>query len=478
MDVVDLLVLGGGITGAGVARLAARHGLAVELIERGDLASGASSASSHMLHGGLRYLEHGHLPMVREALHERAAVLRMAGPLAVTQRFLVPCRRGARVPPWKLRAGLALYDLLAGSRTLERHSWVDARTALDLEPVLESRGLLGAGLYSDAVVDDARLTVAVARDAAAHGARIHTWTELESVARSGDGIEARLRDRIDGGERVVRARLIVNATGAWCDGVRARLLPQLGGAAMIAPLLGPSRGSHLIYARQTMRALLLLAASDGRVFFVVPFGNRSLVGTTEVTVSSPPDGEVAASGEEIRYLAAEMRRALPGCSARPLARTSGVRPLLRSGGALGAAPREHRVVVEGLLLTIAGGKLTTFRVMARDVLRAALRSLGRQGQVADSDDPLPAPFEASGSHEDLGAFAVREEFARTLEDVLRRRTRAWLAPDRGRGIARPVAMAMAKELSWSAARIDQELAGWERTLADEERDLAAAREDG
>jgi len=478
MDVLDLLILGGGIAGAGVARLAARNGIAVELIERGDLASGTSSASSHMLHGGLRYLEHGHLHLVRESLRERAAVLRMAGPLAKPARFLVPCRRGGRVPPWKLRAGLMLYDLLAGDRTLERHGWASASEARALVPALDPDGLLGAGLYTDGVMDDARITVAVARDAAVHGARITPWTEVVAVRTAQGAVEAQLRDRLTGAERTVRARLIVNATGPWSDAVRSSLLLTLAPGVAVAPLLGPSRGIHLVYPVVTPRALLLLAASDGRVFFVVPFGDRSLVGTTEIAVPSPPrEQDFAATAEEVRYLSRELRRALPGCAARPVAVSSGVRPVLRSRAQVGVASREHRVVVEGPVLTLTGGKYTTFRVMARAGVETALRVLGRTKPLADPPEPLPAPYEASGSHEDLARFAVREEFARTLADVLRRRTRLWLAADRGRTLARAIATTMATELGWSEVRTRDEIAGWELHVADQERLLTAAAED-
>lgn len=484
MDAFDLAVIGGGIVGAGVARLAARNGLAVILFERGDLASGTSSASSHMLHGGLRYLEHAQFGMVRESLAERAAALRMAGPLAKPVRFLVPLRAGSRLGPLRLRAGLALYDALAGGANLERRGWASASEARALEPDLAPEGLLGAGLYTDAVVDDARLTVAVARDAAAYGATIRTYVEVTGARRAAAGAEIEFRDRLDGTTGAVRARALVNATGPWTDATRRTLLAGLapGPDAAAAPLLGPSRGAHLVYPALTRgHGVLLLAASDGRVFFLVPFGDRTLVGTTETEAPSPPpDAAFAPSVAELRYLRREVARALPAAAAvRPIAVTSGIRPLLRSTRRVGAAPREHRVIAEGPLLTIAGGKLTTFRVMARQATRAAMAALGRSGAtIADSDDPLPVPFEASGSHDDLAAFAVHHEFARTLVDVVRRRTRLWLAPDRGRARAAALAECMATYLGWNEARRQAELDGFERGLAEEARWIDQAMEDG
>src|SRR5262245_22955544 len=215
----DLLVLGGGVTGLALARLAARSGWSVSLVERDDLATGASSATSHMLHGGLRYLEHGRFRLVREALSERMAVGRMAPALAKPVRFLVPLRRNNRVGPWRLRAGLALYDLLAGRSGLSPHVMADAKQALALEPSLEPEGLRGAGIYSHMVMDDTRLAVAVARDAAAHGAEILTRTEL--VAARPEPSTGRqvveLKSRVPGTVRALKPLLLVNATGAWSD---------------------------------------------------------------------------------------------------------------------------------------------------------------------------------------------------------------------------------------------------------------------
>lgn len=479
---LDLVVLGGGVTGLGVARLAARAGWSVALLERDDLASGASSASSHMLHGGLRYLEHGRFALVREALGERAAVARMAPALAHPVRFLVPLVRGGRPRPWKLRAGLWLYDVLAGRSALSPRGWADAREALALEPGLEPRGLLGAGLYSDGVMDDARLAVAVARDAAAHGATILTRCELLVARPAADApgeLALSVRDRESREERELRCRAIVNATGAWADATRVALARALApGASDPRPLLRPSRGTHLVYPALTRgHGVLVTAAADGRAFFVVPFAGRSLVGTTEVEASSPPapdDG--APSPDEIRYLAAEVARVLPGAAAqRPLAAFAGLRPLLDSGGAVGSASREHRVVVEGRVVTIAGGKYTTFRVMARDVLTAAAGLLDREGRALPPDEaPLPAPFAGAGDGGALGAHAAGEEFARSLADVLRRRSTHWLDDDRGLAAAPAVAAGMARRLGWSPEREREEVDRWENAVREDDERLARA----
>ncbi len=474
---VDLVVIGGGITGLGVARLAARHGLSVALLERGDLASGTSSVSSHMLHGGLRYLEYGRLRLVREALAERAAVGRMAPGIAHPRRFLVPLYRGDRLPTWKLRAGLALYDALAGHGGLAPRAMVRAKETLALEPALAPERLAGAGIYSDVVMDDGRLAVLVARDAAAHGAVLHTYTELAAARPLSDNrvlIEG--HDLLEDTRLAFHTRVVVNAAGPWVDAVRAQLLAGLHpNAAPPVPLLRPSRGTHLVYPPLTRgHGLLLVARHDRRVFFVIPLPGHALVGTTEVEVASPPKPEeLAPSAEEIHYLRAELARALPGVAHyAPRAVIAGVRPLLAGAGAVGVASREHRVIADGPILTIAGGKYTTFRVMAHDTLRRALAVLRRPADVIeDTDAPLPAPFAAGLELRHVVDFAVGSEFARRVDDVLRRRTSLWLDPPRARAAAPQVAERMAQRLGWSAERQRTELAVALEARAEAERPL-------
>ncbi len=478
---LDLVVVGGGITGLGVARLAARNGLSVAVLERADLASGASSASSHMLHGGLRYLEHGRLGLVREALRERGEVSRLAPPLTRPTRFMLPFYRGDRRPPWMVRTGLLLYDLLAGPRGLSRRAAVRPREALALEPDLAPTGLLGAGLYSDVVMDDARLAVAVARDAAAHGAAIHPWTEVVGARPAGEHVEVVARDALAGGERLFTARAVVNAAGPWVDEVRRRLVCSLTpGAPDPSPLMRPSRGIHLVYPPLTKgHGLLLTARSDGRVFFIIPFEGRSLVGTTEVEVASPPAAEDTRPAlEEIRYLRDELARALPGPAEAPvLAVTGGIRPLLAAAGTVGQASREHRVVTDGPIVSVAGGKYTTFRVMARDTLARLAAPLRREGRpLRDPLEPLPRPLGPGHPVARLAEFAAEHEFARRVDDVVRRRTSLWLTPDRGRVAAAEVAAVLALRLGWDDGRRRGELQRFHDGLADEERLLRRAWE--
>lgn len=469
----DLVILGGGITGLGIARMAARAGWPVTVIERDDLATGATGATSHMLHGGLRYLEHGRFSLVREALSERIAVSRLAPTLSHPVRFMVPVRRGDRVGPWRLRAGLSLYDMLAGRTALSPHMMADARQARSLEPALDGEGLRGAGLYSDVVMDDTRLAIAVARDAAAHGAEILTRTEL--VAARPDGstgrqlIEARRRE--PGGPIMLRARLVVNATGAWADRTRATVLGMLQPGASDPPrLLRPSRGTHLVYPALTRRHGLVTIAGDGRVLFVVPFAGRSLVGTTEVETASPPtDAQRRPSADEIRYLATEVSRILPAASRmHPVAVYGGVRPLLSAVEGVGKASREHRIVEDGALLTIVGGKYTTFRVMARDLVVRAATIL--QKEVVPRDEPLdPLPVYAADGpdHEAFAEHAITHEWARTLEDLIRRRSARWLADDRGLQAARRMAPVLGRHFGWDTAREKDEIERFEASVRDE-----------
>ncbi|HXS81493.1 MAG TPA: glycerol-3-phosphate dehydrogenase/oxidase [Methylomirabilota bacterium] len=479
----DLLVLGGGVTGLGIARLAARSGWSVTVVERDDLATGASSATSHMLHGGLRYLEHGRFRLVREALAERMAVSRLAPALARPVRFLVPLRKGDRVGPLRLRAGLALYDLLSGRAGLSPYALANARQALALEPGLEPEGLRAAGIYSDVVMDDARLTMAVARDAAAHGAEILTHTEL--VAARPEPSTGRqvveVRARVAGGVRSLKPLLIVNATGAWGDRTRATLLGMLQPGRNDPPrMLRPSRGTHLVYPALTEGHALVTLAADGRVCFVIPFAGRSLVGTTEVETDSPPaDGQRRATPDEIRYIAREVARVVPGAArVHPIAVYAGVRPLLAAEERVGQASREHRIVDDGPLLTIAGGKYTTFRVMARDVFVTAARKLKRATPPADDAGvSLPAPLADSVRDEDLAAHAIEHEWAHTLEDIVRRRSMRWLADDRGLAAARRMAPVLAQRLGWDATREKEEIDRFEASVRDElvmlDRALAA-----
>ena len=469
----DLVILGGGVTGLAIARLAARAGWPVTLVERDDLASGASGATSHMLHGGLRYLEHGRFSLVREALSERMTVSRMAPSLSRPVRFMVPLRKGDRVGPLRLRAALALYDMFSGRAAPSPYVMANAVQAAALEPGLEKRGLRGAGIYSDIVMDDARIAIAVARDAAAHGAEILTGTEMVAARPEPEtGRQVVELRRRDGGEILMRRpRLVVNATGAWSDRTRASVLGMLQpGVSDPSRLLRPSRGTHLVYPTLTQGHGLVTLAGDGRVLFVVPFAGRSLVGTTEVETASPPtEVQRRPSADEIRYLVAEVTRLIPvAAQMHPLAVYAGVRPLVAAEEVVGEASREHRIVDDGSLLSIIGGKYTTFRVMARDLLALATDKLKHESAPRDDgNDPLPTPLRDSVPDAEFAEHAIEHEWARSLDDLVRRRSTRWLADDRGLGAARRMAPVLARRLGWGAEREKEEVERFEAAIRDE-----------
>jgi glycerol-3-phosphate dehydrogenase len=374
-EVFDLLVLGGGITGAGVALDAALRGLRVALVDKGDFASGTSSASSKLVHGGLRYLEHGDFGLVHEALHERARLLRNAPHLVHPLRFLLPFYRGARVPAWKWRAGLLLYDVLAGRDNVRRSRALPLARVRAEFPALNPRGLAGAAEFFDAQMDDSRLCLEVVRTAALHGAVVVNYVEAVGFEFAGGVVSAvRAVDRPGGRELTVRARQVLNATGPWVDSVRS-LAGDPG-----EPILEPTKGAHLVApgAGHTT-AFLLLHPADGRVFFVLPWLGKTLIGTTDTESADPPDS-VPVTAADVDYLLAGYNHHFsPPLSPGDLLGTfAGLRPLVRARpGEPSARSREYRVVTSPPgLISVAGGKYTTYRHMAEVLTDRVVRRLG------------------------------------------------------------------------------------------------------
>src|SRR5262249_43524018 len=293
----DLLILGGGITGAGVALDAALRGWRVALIDKGDFASGTSSVSSKLVHGGLRYLEHGDFVLVYEALHERRRLLANAPHLVHPLRFVLPFYAGARVPPWKWRLGLALYDLLAGSNNLRRHQGLSLRRLQKEFPDLQRTGLRGGAEYYDAGMDDARLCLEVIHSAARLGACVANYVEAIAFEQRGGEIRGvRVLDRAGGAEYVMRARQVLNATGPWVDAVC-----RLAGEERSAQVQ-PTKGVHLILPGKGLTAaFLLLPPADGRVFFVIPWLGKTVLGTTDTLSTEGPDG-LTVTDADMAYL--------------------------------------------------------------------------------------------------------------------------------------------------------------------------------
>jgi glycerol-3-phosphate dehydrogenase len=385
-EAFDLAIIGGGITGAGVALDAVLRGFRVALIDKGDFASGTSSASSKLIHGGLRYLEHAEFHLVYEALQERRLLLQNAPHLVHPLRFVIPFREGSRVAPWKWRLGLGLYDLLAGRGNLRRSRRLPLRQLHAEFPALSTQGFLGGADYYDAQMDDARLCIEVVRTAVLHGARAANYVEAVAFERQAGRIAGvRALDRVDGTEFVIRARQVLNAAGPWVDAV-SHLADDPSG-----PHLRPTKGVHLVLPDLGLRAaFLLLHPSDGRVFFVIPWcpvgppgsdSTRTLLGTTDTVCDDSPDA-LTVTPQEIDYLLAGFHHhfAVTLRATDVLSAFAGLRPLIRSRpGEPSALSREFRVFESPSgLLSVAGGKYTTYRHMAEVITDEVARRLGRR----------------------------------------------------------------------------------------------------
>ncbi len=406
----DLLVIGGGITGCGIAREAALSGLTVALVEKGDFASGTSSRSSRLIHGGVRYLEHGHLHLVFESSHERRSLLRLAPHLVRPLAFTWPVYEGARIPRWKLGAGLWLYDLLALFRNVGRHHRLSRAAVLEREPRLAPDGLRGGAAYFDAATNDARLTLANAIGAAEAGAVVLNHAAASAfVMEAGRVRGATIRDTLRSREATVHAAVVVNATGPWSDDV-------LRMDQSTQPAVRGSKGAHIAVPRERLgnrSAVTLLSPTDGRVFFALPAGEQAIVGTTDTYTSSTPD-DVRATNEDVRYLLDAANAFFPSAKLRPddvVSAWAGIRPLLpapsaSSSASPGAVSREHAITTSAHgLVSITGGKLTTFRVMAHDVLATVFARLGQRAP-ARAASWLPLPGGDVRSMPDLSSSAI------------------------------------------------------------------------
>ncbi len=514
----DLLVIGGGITGCGIARDAALRGLDVALVEKDDFASGTSSRSSRLIHGGVRYLEHGHLRLVFESSAERRRLLRLARHLVRPLAFTWPVYAGARIPRWKLGAGLLLYDALAMFRNVGRHRRLSAGGVQEREPNLLRDGLRGGAMYYDASTDDARLTLANALDARA--ARAVTLNHVEArELRVDRGIVrgAVVVDRLADGARPieVRASVVVNATGPWSDRLR-------GLDHATRPAVRGSKGAHIVVERTrvgNVGAITLLSPTDGRVLFVLPSGEHTIIGTTDTFTTEAPD-DVRASADDVTYLLSAANSFFPTArltTGDVISAWAGIRPLVPTDDATPrAATREHDITVsEHGLISITGGKLTTYRVMAAEVVDLVVKRLGRPPiATRTKDEPLfggrMATFEtevataqsvvrdpARARHlvsfygsawRDVWAFviasrdgaepvgrsitlgelrhAVLKEMACSPGDFLIRRTRlAVHTADHARALAPVVAAEMGQLLGWNGARIDAEVAAYDREVS-------------
>jgi glycerol-3-phosphate dehydrogenase len=468
-EVFDLLVIGGGATGLGVAVDAAARGYTVALLERGDFAGGTSSRSTKLAHGGVRYLRQGDLKLVRTALRERGRLARNAPHLVRDLDFVIPAYGLTDRTFYGL--GLKLYDTLAGPLSLGPSLMLSRAETMEHLINIEPAGLRGGVLYHDAQFDDARLAVTLALTATDHGAVLLNHAEVLEFARDGDRITGVLaRDRIGGGGLMVRARQVINATGIFVDALRSVEDPAA------APLVSVSQGAHLVLPRRFLpgaSALMVPKTDDGRVLFAIPWRDRVLVGTTD-TARPAPETEPRALAEECAFLLEHARRYLADdpSPADVLSVFAGQRPLVRgeAGAQTKSLSRDHAISVgPGGLLTVTGGKWTTYRLMAEEVVDLAAKVAGLPPKPCPTADlPLRAsiPIRPGSEilHPRLPYFeaevrrAAREESAQTVEDVLSRRTRCLLLDAHAASACAPrVAAILAEEFgrneAWVAAQV-------------------------
>ncbi len=529
----DVLIIGGGITGASAAREAALRGLSTVLVEKNDFASGTSSRSTKLIHGGVRYLQSYQFKLVREACSERERMLRLAPHLANVRPFIYALYEGYPESMALLNAGLTVYDLFSGSPLKRRHRMLNAQKLLEVEPHLNPSGLVGGGWYYDFLTDDARFTLDTLKGAWEAGALLGNYLEVVGFVQEGERIAGvELRDRLSGQEGVGRARQVVNAAGPWVD--RVRFLEKGEQKRM----LRPTKGVHIALLKRDFplnHAVFLRSPRDNRVVWPIPALDEDLVyiGTTDTDYDGSLD-EVTASEQDVAYLLEVANHAIPDARLgfeHVIGTWAGLRPLVKPAAgeqpegemAASSVSREHQIFTsQGGLLNIAGGKLTTARVMGKQVIQAAIRLLrqnsGLKGFLpsrsaivpisgGDPGQTLLAQRTAAGlaeldpavkerwlkryggnflrlaeiykqepaSGSDLGCnhlslaevrYAVQEEMACTLTDFFARRASLFYwRRDGGLAAAGAVAAEMGRLLSWDEAEAERQIQDYRAWVA-------------
>ncbi|MFQ6004289.1 MAG: glycerol-3-phosphate dehydrogenase [Woeseia sp.] len=503
----DLVIIGGGINGAGIARDAALRGLNVILLEKGDFGGGTSSWSSRLIHGGLRYLEYAEISLVYESLHERRHLLDIAPHLVDHIRINIPVYERSRRGSLLIRLGMIAYDLLSIGKTLPRHRMLSRDQMLKAEPGLNPEGLRGAAQYYDAQVTFAeRLVLENIISAAQAGAVVRNYCPVTAIGQhDGTAITVSYLDCVSGQEQRATGRLVINASGPWVD----RVLRTTG--KQTRRLMGGTKGSHIIVGRfpgAPRDAFYVEAHADGRPFFIIPWNDQYLIGTTDIRYGRNPDA-AHATGREIRYLLDETNRVFPeaGLTADDIHFAyAGVRPLPRRKKEPESAItrrhiiKPHRKPLRGVI-SIIGGKLTTYRNLAEQTIDRVDRKLDAGlPACSTSTTPLPGAAGAAKARERLkrisglskqgrerivGVYggraarlpdnsmsvldaqgtvleaeiilAIREEFARNLTDIMYRRLMLGLSADQGEPLAEAVAAVAAAELGWNEKELSRQL---------------------
>ena len=509
----DLIIIGAGINGAGIARDAAMRGLKVLLVDKGDIGGGTSAWSTRLIHGGLRYLEYGEFGLVRESLRERETLMNIAPHLVRPLPILIPVYKNARRGRLKIRLGMFVYDLLSIGKSMPLHSMLSRQDVIEKIPALERERLEGAAVYYDAQVRFAeRLVLENVLSAFEHGARVLTYTKVtELTTRDGCVTGVTYKDQFNCEVQTAEAKAIVNAAGPWIDQVTG----NDGGRSR---LIGGTRGSHIIvppFPGAPEAAIYVEAANDGRPFFVIPWNRKYLIGTTDIRYDGDPDlAEI--TDEEIDYLLGETNRVLPAANLGRkdiLFTYSGVRPLpFTTDKREAAITRRHFIRQDARLenlFSIVGGKLTTYRSLSEETVNLIERKLGLRPQACrTANEPLPGfsfdnfeawlsevkrlesqdprvarrlgplygslatriadlikdnPNLAERIDPETGAIAAevvysfRHEFARTLADCLLRRTMVGLNSRCGLNAVESAAYVGRQHLGWSEERVAREI---------------------
>ncbi len=489
-----MMIVGGGATGAGVAVDAASRGYDVLLLEQSDFGKGTSSRSTKLVHGGVRYLEQGNISLVMEALKERGLLLQNAPHLVSNLGFVVPNYDWWEAPFYGI--GLKMYNLLAGKYGFGSSEILSRDETLQRLPNIKTEGLRGGVVYFDGQFDDSRLLINLVTTAAEQGATLLNYTRVTGLTKDAEGVvNGAVAVESESGEEItVQARVVINATGAFTDDIRRQ------GDTSVKPMIAPSQGVHLVFDRAFLpgdTAIMVPHTSDGRVMFAIPWHGHTLVGTTDTPIPGPVL-EPIAQAQEIEFIlnTAALYLAKAPTRADVLSVFAGIRPLVKSGnsGNTAALSRDHTIHIDGNgLLTITGGKWTTYRHMAEDCVNQAAMlarlpdvdcvtkhlnvhgfhpqaskfgELGIYGsdalaiqQLISQDSRNAEPLHAKLPYTAAEVvWAVREEMARTVDDVLARRTRAlFLNARAAREMAPAVARIMARELgrdeAWQAAQL-------------------------
>ncbi len=500
----DILIIGGGITGAGIVRDAAMRGFKAALVEKKDFASGTSSKSSKLAHGGLRYLEQGDFKLVFDACHERKILTHIAPHIVKPIQFIMPIYKGDRRGRFKIRLGMALYDILAGFQNISKHQMLNRDKVLELEPALNPEGLIGGTLFSDCQMNDARLCLENILSAIEKGAVCLNYVEACGfIKENGRARGAYVKDLFSGEKLEVRANVVINATGPWADEVLSL------SDANHTRRLRPTKGVHLVVNNfKPNHAILSSTRSDGRMFFILPWGKNSLIGTTDTDYGLDLD-RVSVDKTDVDYLLNETDRILTAAKITPesiIAAFAGVRPLLSASGKASSISREHTILESPSgIISVLGGKYTTYRLMAKEVVDRAVKRLkisgigdcsthlipvygGGQvmGEMREKDDFTLHLIQTYGSrynevldiakcderlkmrispdHPHIAAevvHAFQNEMAMTLSDFFLRRTWIGYSRSRGKDCINTVADILKRHLNFSEDEIENQVKQYE-----------------